>query len=367
LSSTFEQVQAGAKAGDPADQYSLSRMFDIRGRQIEGLYWLQRAAGAGHLSAMTTLGARQLGGYGMPFAPQEGIERLKSAAALGGGEACELLAAYVAEGRFVPQSWSGALDLLQQAAELGEPRARNQLMLLTADPDAAREALALRPAPEVWSRARRAIDIEPWLAPPASDTLSQTPRIITIEKFLTPGICDWLIERSRGKLQPAYVYDDVSGQVERADDRNNSNCEFRPIEGDVIMVLVRARIGAAAGVTPAYMEVFSVLHYEVGQRFTPHYDFLDPARAGLAKVIAERGQRVATALVYLNEDFEGAETEFPRLAIKWKGRKGDAILFWNVDEKGDGDRRTLHAGLSPTRGRKWLLSQFIRDKMQPYV
>ena len=37
-------------------------------------------------------------------------------------------------------------------------------------------------------------------------------------------------------------------------------------------------------------------------------------------------------------------------------------MFANVDLNGAPDRLTLHTGCSPTRGEKWLLSQWIRDR-----
>src|SRR5262249_20077449 len=147
--------------------------------------------------------------------------------------------------------------------------------------------------------------------------------------------------------------------------RTNSNCILHPFEWDVVTALVRARIAAAAGSVPAHLEDVSVLHYDVGQRFTPHFDFLDRKMPRFAELMASQGQRVATALVSLNEDYEGGETGFPKLEIKWKGRKGEAIFFWNIDAFGEGDERTQHAGRPPTRGQKWILSQFIRDKPWP--
>jgi hypothetical protein len=77
-------------------------------------------------------------------------------------------------------------------------------------------------------------------------------------------------------------------------------------------------------------------------------------------MIDDLGQRAVTFLVYLNDDYDGAETAF--LALKWRyrGNKGDAILFRNVDSTGAPDLATLHAGLTPSRGEKWLLSQWIR-------
>jgi hypothetical protein len=78
-----------------------------------------------------------------------------------------------------------------------------------------------------------------------------------------------------------------------------------------------------------------------------------------------KGQRIKTCLVYLNDDFEGGETEFPKLALKYRGRTGDALIFENVKPNGSGDLSTLHAGLPPTRGEKWLFSQWMRSKPQP--
>jgi prolyl 4-hydroxylase len=74
---------------------------------------------------------------------------------------------------------------------------------------------------------------------------------------------------------------------------------------------------------------------------------------------------VFTVLVYLNDDLEGGETEFLQLGLRHRGRKGDALMFRNVDAEGQPDRRTLHAGRPPTQGEKWLLSVWIRDRALP--
>ena len=95
------------------------------------------------------------------------------------------------------------------------------------------------------------------------------------------------------------------------------------------------------------MEIPYVLDYSVGQEFQPHFD---------------GQQRVLTFLVYLNDDYEGGETEFPVLGARWKGRKGEALFFWNVAPDGSLDERMLHAGLPVTRGEKWMLTQWIRGR-----
>lgn len=81
--------------------------------------------------------------------------------------------------------------------------------------------------------------------------------------------------------------------------------------------------------------------------------------------MASIGQRVITIVTYQNADFEGAETDFPRLGVSFRGEKGDAIMFANVGPDGAPDVNTWHAGLPPTAGRKWVLSQWIRGRPLP--
>ena len=83
---------------------------------------------------------------------------------------------------------------------------------------------------------------------------------------------------------------------------------------------------------------------------------------GTAADLARRGQRIATFLIYLNDDFEGGETQFPKAGIAHRGSTGDALFFANITPEGAPDPLTLHAGTPPTKGEKWIFSQWIRDR-----
>jgi prolyl 4-hydroxylase len=85
----------------------------------------------------------------------------------------------------------------------------------------------------------------------------------------------------------------------------------------------------------------------------------------LAAELASRGQRIATFLVYLNDDYTGGETRFGRIGLSHRGARGDALLFANTDERGRPDEDTMHAGLSPATGEKWVFSQWIRSLPAP--
>lgn len=307
---------------------------------------LVRAQYAGNPQAMTALGARLLVGREAPRAAVDGAALIAEAAQQGDPAAWRCIAVLAAAGVGRCQSWRDALEALERAADMGDSTALRQLELVrgmgVAGADAARD----------------------WLASASGRELHATPRFVAYPGFLSPAVCAYLIERARPKLVPAQV-NDARGRGLKLDAmRTNTGAVFSLIESDLVMQLIRARIAHAAGVAPGALEPAEVLHYSIGERYKPHVDFFHPALPTFAEEMRVKGQRVKTCLVYLNDDLEGGETEFPKLGIKFRGAAGEALIFENVGANGAGDMNTLHAGLPPTRGEKWLLSQWIRSKPQ---
>lgn len=177
-----------------------------------------------------------------------------------------------------------------------------------------------------------------------------------------PAACAWLIGRAEGRLGPAQVYDSAKAGTEQHEARSNKAFEFVMADLDLIVVLLRAKIAATVGVEVTALEPLQMLHYSPGESFELHYDFLDPAVAGHAEEIARNGQRFATFLVYANEAYDGGHTDFPELGVSVKGHTGDALMFANLGADGQPDFSMRHAGLPPTQGEKWLLSQWMRDR-----
>jgi hypothetical protein len=269
----------------------------------------------------------------------EAIARIRAQAEAGEADAAAFTAVLAGMGVGEPQSWAEAVARLARAADLGSADAQGQLAALAG-----------------------VGDLAAWMAPPERERLLRDPRISAARGFLTPALCDWLIGRARGRVTPALVYDPQSGGPRREEARSNSAFEFQFADLDLVTIAARARIAALVGVPQGALEPIQVLHYAPGQTFERHHDFLDVSVPGYAADVARAGQRIVTFLVYLNEGYAGGETDFPLLGLTFKGQPGDALMFANIDPAGAPDRRTLHAGLPPTSGEKWLLSQWIRDR-----
>jgi hypothetical protein len=364
----IQDIQRRARDGDAEAQMALARVFDGEGRHDIALEWLRKAAQSGHAPSLTALGARLLVGKAAPQDRQSGAALLAAAAEAGSGEAAGLVAVCAAAAIGRPQSWSIALDYLQMSAELGFWRAREQLAVLTPDPAHQRMLLDASPAmPIPWKDIRQAIDLKPLLQIGAHEKIEKGPRIAVFKKFLPDKLCAWAIGRAQPKLAQARVVDPHGPAAFTHDARANTGMGFSFIETDVILQIIHTRLALASGVGKSQHEPTNILHYAVGQSYERHYDFFNPEAPNLHERALQGGQRIATFLIYLNDEYEGGETDFPEIGWRFRGARGDGLMFMNVNEDGSVDPRTLHAGLAPTRGEKWLLSKWMRDRDVPLV
>jgi prolyl 4-hydroxylase len=330
------ELERRGRAGDIASLLALGIRFGAREDINRERACFGQAAKLGSAAGVRMLAKSLLSRQ--PIHAADGIAMMRHAAGQGDAEAIHLCAVLAAQDENLPERWAAATELSAQAAAQGYPLAVEEGAITARHPLTTIAAAAPMKA------------------------VREAPRIAVFEAFAAPDLCDWLVARARPYLQRALVYDDAGDRGREQDARDNSAAAFDVMQSDVVMMALRTRVKASVGLPQAGLERLSVLHYAAGQRFEPHFDFLDPAIPAQARdMMQSGGQRVATFLLYLNDDFEGGETAFLELDYRFKGRKGDAILFWNVDARGVPDRRTKHAGLPTTRGEKWLYSQWIRE------
>jgi prolyl 4-hydroxylase len=333
-------LQQRADAGDPMAQIALGQTYESGGNHDMARGWFARAAQAGRAEGLRRLAISLF--TRQPLAIRDGMGMIREAAARGDPEAAHLCAVLAAQDQNLPSNLIAARDYLLHAAQLGHAAAQAQVALLAAN---------------------GVLDLAPWLAHPPFDVVREGPRIRIARGFASPAECDWLVERARERLVPTTIFGRDGKIVRSEGSRDNTEAVFDMAQSDVMLALLRERIARATGFTVPEMDAPTVMHYAPGERFLPHYDFLDPTLPGIRENIALRGQRAATFLLYLDDGADdGGETEFVDLGWRYRGGKGDALLFFNVDAQGQPDRRTRHAGLPPRSGEKWLLSQWLRRR-----
>jgi len=330
---------------------------DAAGAHSDAITHLASGTRKHDVEAMTRLGKRLLVGDRAPCLPKDGAGLITEAGTRGGAEAAAVLAVLYAVGASRGRGVQAGLESLIVAAERGWVHAQSQLRVLAAE-DSSDEGTALAVD---WRALGQRIDLAGWQTAPGATDLNGSPLVRTYPKFASPHVCRWLIERSRGRLSRALVYEALSREVMARPTRTNTAAVFNLTDTDFVFVLAQLRMSACLGVPLRHFEASTVLHYDVGEEITEHYDFIDPNIPSYAEEIAQQGERVVTFLVYLNDDYGEGHTAFPRLGISHKGTCGEGIYFVNAVD-GKADTRTLHAGRTPAGGEKWIVSQFVRNR-----
>lgn len=321
---------------------------------------LRESAARGDAGAKATLAEWLL--TRPPYGLEEGVSWALAGARDGDGAAAHLAALLTAWGLGVAQDWRTALDFLCTAAKAGHSGDSRVLAGLAGFWQLARNIEAGERLTESQCASLHArIRIDELLQIPPGRYVSESPRIGVIEHFLAPAMCDWLIGRARPNLKSAKVYDPSTG-IYSSDVRTNSEFHIGTFASDLIIMLIQYRIATLTQLKLQGMEACTILHYAPGEEFKPHVDFFDTATEENSRIVAADGQRVLTFLICLNEEFTGGETEFPHLRWRFRGRKGDALWFVNINPDFSPDPRTLHAGLPPRTGEKWMFSQWIRAR-----
>jgi hypothetical protein len=320
---------------------------------------LRRLAKGGSAEAMSRLGRLLISGKHAPHQPQEGAALLVSAMEKGDAEATCVMATLHGAGAWAQQNWPKALDLLQLAAERGSIYARQQLVMLAQDHALADHARKGASEADLWKRLRAGVDLEKWVVPPEPVQICAAPKIWTAAKFTTPEVCDYLMEKAIGHLSPSMMFDGRKSRFNAT--RTCSDFVFDMVSSGVILVLLRIKISLITGQAVPQMEPPQIFHYALGQEIKAHHDFLYDGEHAYGREGGYQGDRKATFLLYLNDDYEGGDLEFVYPKLKHRGKKGDGIFFASMKD-GKPDKESLHGALPITKGEKFILSQWIHDR-----
>lgn len=257
-----------------------------------------------------------------------------------------------------------AYALVEQSARLGHPDGRRAWVYMTAsgigrdaDPVAARAMLAELAREDRFAEVQLAfldhMTCEQRAAEAQAETLSEDPPVRLVPKLFSAAECRYLVLLGTPWLQKAMIVDDVTGEGRLDPKRDADTSSFPPLAEDLVVQSINRAIAAVTDTRPEWGEPLTVLRYGPGQQYRPHHD------AG--EIVGPDNYRHWTALIWLNEDFEGGETHFPELKLKVRGGVGDLLIFRNVTD-GKPDQRMRHAGLPVTNGLKWMASRWIRAR-----
>ena len=180
--------------------------------------------------------------------------------------------------------------------------------------------------------------------------------LVEIPNFLSHEECDKLIERIDESNTRSSVAGSGSDQSKYDVSRTSSTSNLGKEE---LSVLIQTRIAKELNIDLIRGEDLQGQKYEPGQYFRPHNDFFEGD--SYTNHCLHSGNRTHTFMIYLNDDFEGGETNFPNLGTSVKPEKGKAVWWYDMKD-GELQRDTLHEGSDVISGSKYIVTSWWREK-----
>ncbi|WP_196893880.1 2OG-Fe(II) oxygenase [Aureivirga marina] len=165
-----------------------------------------------------------------------------------------------------------------------------------------------------------------------------TPDVFTIEGFLTEKECLSFINYSESIGFKEATVSTLSGPKMIKGIRNNTRVIINDEDlATEIWNKIKSFIPSVDGKEPLGVnEQFRFYKYDIGERFNKHRDG--------RFVRNENEESRLTLMIYLNEEFEGGETEFDTFSVQPK--TGTALIFLH---------EIKHKGCKVTEGTKYAL------------
>ena len=180
---------------------------------------------------------------------------------------------------------------------------------------------------------------------------TKTPTIVVIDGVLSPEECNVIVDYSRDKLERSTVAQKSGGDAEDVD--RTSSGLFVPHKEFPELC---KRLSQIANLPLTNAEPLNVLNYQEGQEYKPHRDAFYEDHHKI-----NGGQRTLTCIVYLN-NASGGGTAFPLLNMIVGSIEGRLLMFENVDDDLNPHELSLHQGLPPHEGEKWVTTLWFRER-----
>jgi len=189
--------------------------------------------------------------------------------------------------------------------------------------------------------------------------LLEFPRISVFNNMLTAEFCERLIAKhSKTGMNKNSGYQsrvESHAQVTEEVENRGISLGVDPYDYDVLATA----IVQAARIPYSHIEAIDVYNYETGQFLAYHHDYpYDPQQINYYK---NGGDRVGTGIFYLNADFVGGETYFPKHDVTIYPKVGSFLYFeQGYDEATNWS--TIHESKKIIEGTKWIASCFFSDR-----
>lgn len=186
--------------------------------------------------------------------------------------------------------------------------------------------------------------------------LHHDPMIFTVDEVVSELECEHFKRVASENIKRSLLVGH-----DKADPRRTSHQCWVRHSLDEITQQVANRISELVQVPLTHAEAFQVLHYTYLQEYRAHHDAFDPLKKGSVPYLKNGGQRIVTALAYLNDVERGGETSFPAIKEFVTPKRGKIVVFHTCYKDSEIPHPdSFHGALPVIRGEKWAFNLWFR-------
>lgn len=205
--------------------------------------------------------------------------------------------------------------------------------------------------------------------------LHQSPPVLAVDNFFSKEECQYcmdLVQSTDGNediLEVSSVTFSSSASI--AQSKRTSTTWY--VKYRILPTFLAKLTSLLSNISLEQCEEPQIVRYLKGEEFTWHYDEIPTSQ------LKNGGQRIATALIYLNDVVEGGGTVFRDLVtpvtaggpqqqqqqqqqLSVQPQQGSLLLFFPAFANGIPDERTLHKGEKVVSGIKMIAQMWIHQR-----
>lgn len=178
---------------------------------------------------------------------------------------------------------------------------------------------------------------------------------IVYQNVVTPAEADYIIKTSEQSFSESTIVGGFNTKVRKSKTTWLYNTDPK-------IASIISRICRLGDVEYENAEALQVVKYEPGGYYNEHHDACCDNDPKCTEFVQKSGQRMLTMLIYLNDDFTGGETEFPKLNLKIKAPKYGGIMFRPLEKNSNRCHPyALHKGTPINSGIKYVCNVWVRE------
>ena len=196
-------------------------------------------------------------------------------------------------------------------------------------------------------------------------TLCADPFIGIIDNVLDEYETNYYIDFFQGSQRNGYsieamIDSELTGNYINANRQQRKNYNIN--HKDTVDTIIRNRISKICCIPETHCEKTILGKYIAGEKLEEHHDAVNfLSDSNLFSFLLSGGQRIMTAIAYLNDTQSGGETYFPDQQISITPKKGRVLLFHNVGSNANiPHRRSSHKSLLLDEGEKYIATFWFR-------